>query len=528
MKAIGIDLGTTNSVISCYRKGASNVIKIEGEEIIPSVAYIDKQGNIMLGKSAKKRILIDSAQTLSSTKRNIGDKSWTKEINGNDFTPIDAAREILSYLKREAEKTLGSSIQQAVITIPAYFNDAQRNDTMIAAKQAGFQVLRLLPEPTAAAVSHGFEKEKDQSILVIDLGGGTFDVSILKITNNNFEVKAVDGNSQLGGDDFDNAIADFIHTWIEENLGQSLRDDPRVKQRLKEEAERAKIELSSAMTTQILIPNLAPDINVDIDFSRTQYKALIQEYLEQIVNKTNSVLSDAQLDIDDINRVVLVGGSCKHPIIKDLIRAHFKEPFVAGNMDTCVAQGAALVCASLLAPTPEIKEELGKPVDISLQDVLAHSLGVEMISSILKVPVIVHILKRNTNYPNMAGVFGVAKPKQKEVRLRVWRGEVTNQPEANTFLGELNMIISKENLGDNENLILSIFDLDANGIITFTGVEIPSTPSIVNSLEMQAAFAESDRDSPTKGVITYATIKRLLDKQNFKSNEIIIKTNGTL
>ena len=515
MAFIGIDLGTTNSVVCEYKKGITNLIQIDGKDSVPSVIYIDND-SVEVGEKAKKRILIHPELTMSSTKRLIG-KNFNQKVQGKNYTPVDVAYHIIQYIKSNAEKVIGEPISEAVITVPAYFDDQQRKETRNAAERAGLKVLRLLPEPTAAAIAYGLDKEKDQQLLVFDLGGGTFDVSILEVKDNNFIVKAVDGNNQLGGDDFDKVIVEYLNHWIEKNYHKSARGNSAVQQKLKEEAEKIKIDLSQSKFTNISIPNVMDDIDLEIDkFTRKEFKELIRPYLQEIVRKTNDVIVDAGLSTDDLNRIVMVGGSSKNPIIQETITSNFKQPFRADNMDSYVARGAAIVCASLLSPIDDGLKNV--PVDLVFSDVISHTLGIGMLDSIEKKRIFVPILKRNETYPIKSAVLGMRDEKwQESIRICVYRGE-DNDPANNTKLGELTIDISPKFRGIDSPIYFSnIFELDKDGILTFTTIEIPVDNE--NQLDVDYLlneFIENQR-------LTYNQIQSVTEKYNFKSEKIEIK-----
>jgi len=513
MAIIGIDLGTTNSVVCEYKKGLTHIIKIEGKDVIPSVVYIDNK-NIEIGNKAKRKILIYPELTLSSMKRHIGTKH-SQKIQGKNYTPIDTSSYILGYIKNQVENVLKETVDQCVITIPAYFNDQQRKDTKIAAQKAGLNVLRLIPEPTAAAIAYGLDKEVDQMILVFDLGGGTFDVSILEVQNNVFTVKAVDGNSQLGGDDFDNEIVEYLNKWIEENSGQSAKGNKIAQQKLKEEAEKIKIELSHSKYTGISIPGILTGVDIEIEkFTRKEFQQLIQPHLNEIISKTKSVISNAGLIVDDINRIVMVGGSSNNPIVQETLTENFKQPFKAPDMDTYVARGAAIVCASLLSPIEQNDKLL--PVDLEFCDVISHSLGVDMHEK-GKGMIYVPVLKRNNKYPCKAAVLGMRLDIwQEEVRIGVFRGEDI-KPSNNTKLGELSMEISPKYRGEEITIVIAcIFELDEDGILTFTAVEIPVDSGNTNDIERIGL------DYHTNGFVAYEKIYSLINKYNFKTEKIEI------
>jgi molecular chaperone DnaK len=534
MKIIGIDLGTSNSVLCEYKRGDTRVINIEGNPILPSVVHI-KDGQVSVGKIAKNRLLIDANRCLSSTKRQIG-SDWSKEIDGKAYSAIDAAMMILSHLKAQDPE-----IEDVVITIPAYFEDEQRKQTKEAAKQAGLNVLRLLPEPTAAAIKYGFQQEKDQTILVVDLGGGTFDVSLLEVKDNNFTVKAVDGNHQLGGDDFDMAIVKYINQWVENNLGADKAAaaiaDSTTQQKFKEAAEQVKIELAELKKVDITIFGAVDGQDVEInDFTRTKFQELIQEYLDEIVAKTQSVIAQSNLTLDDINRVVLVGGSCKHPIVQEIIESNFKKPYISPNMDTAVAEGAAIVCSSLMTLKEEktikkgekirdnkkLSEEDKLGTELIFEDVVSHSLGIDMqdskgILGIGQKLIFVPIIEKNTNYPCQGAVIGGTQKTQEKITMTVYRGEDSN-PIKNTKLGELEVKIPQQYVLETSLLIAAVFEIDDSGVLTFTEVEMPIMNPGIDDLKALAeeANANKQRVLPTK-------IWELKDRYNYNSKKITIK-----
>lgn len=517
MKIIGIDLGTTNSAVALYEAGKIRILNIDGRPTVPSVVYRHK-GESSVGDKAKKRLLIYPERVLSSTKRNIGTQ-WSQTVDGEKFTATEAAREILIHLKREIETQVGEKVTQVVVTVPAYFNDAQRRETKVAAEAAGFQVLRLLPEPTAAAIAYGLDKEKDQTILVFDLGGGTFDVSILEVRGNQFTVKAVDGNSNLGGDDFDQALVNHLNDCIEEQYSRSLRGNKQAQQKLREAAEEAKITLSSVKRTDIAISGLAPGIDLDLEgFSRAKYEALIQPYLEEMIAKTKATIQQADLSLDDISRIVLVGGSCKTPLVAQTVKEHFRQPFQADDMDTYVARGAAIACASLTKP--QELENRSLPVDLTFKDVISHSLGTDLIDSIdddrlMFVP----ILKKNSPYPNRGAILAyTVSLKQTIVKFRVLRGE-HHDPDKNDELGELELPIDQKYAKDHHIPVSAIYELDHNGILHFTAVEIPPRPALLETL------GKLDREAQANNqIIPIEMLDNLVAQNSLTTRDIIIQS----
>ena len=523
MKIIGIDLGTTNSVVCRYHKGNAEVVPIADNVSVPSVIFIDNEGP-QVGTGAKQKSLIYPDQILSSTKRELG-REWKKTILGKDYAAKDAAQMILSFLKENAETQLNDKLEKVVITVPAYFTSKQRAETLEAAHAAGFEVLRLLPEPTAAAIAYGFDHDIDQTILVIDLGGGTLDISILAIEGNDFVVKGLDGNNYLGGDDFDLAIVEYLNNWVEDNYEVSPRSNNIAQQKLKELAEDVKISLSATKSTEVFMTDLLPGVNIDIErFTRKTFQVLIQPYLDEIKSKIESAMSLATLSMDDINRFVLVGGSCKHPVVQDYIELNYKAPFISENMDTAVAKGAAIYCHSLLMP--DVKRADMRPVELKISDAISHSYGVDMITKkgnliLLKKPELafIPILDKNTHYPCQGAVIGFADPWQPIVKMRVFRGEHTDL-DYNEYLGELIISIDKKHIGDNPNAVVAIFELDINMILSFTAVEVPLNSTTQKDLAPLLKDAKKDN-----GRISVSDIQSLITKHSFRTRktEITLK-----
>lgn len=527
MNSLGIDLGTTNCVACYINRGVPETISFEGKYFLPSVIYFS-DNDIVVGQRAKNRIIIDPENILSSTKRHMGE-AWEKTIKGKAFNAVDSAEIILKHIKKEAEQATNLEFKDVVITVPAYFDDEQRKQTKTAGEKAGFNVTRLLPEPTAAAIAYGLDNTFDQLLVVIDLGGGTFDVSVLKFhvskddQDITYDVIAVDGNSQLGGDDFDNAIVSYLIDWINDNHQLDLSVDKKVIQKLKEEAERIKIDLSNFESIDISIPNLSQGINIEINgFSRDKFKSLIQKYLDEILAKINDVLKQANIEESEVNRFLLVGGSCKHTIVQELIKKNYKDPFISPNMDTAVAEGAAIVCSNLLTPVKELKKN-NEPV-IIFKDVISHSLGIDVDFSkggiLTKKDIrFVPLLKKNTKYPNKAVFIGSTKDKwQKEVNIRVFRGENADVKK-NKELGKLKLKISKENIGEQKIPIGAIFQLDENGILTFTAVEMPINED--NQYDLMEIF---DQGADNNNIVEFEKFEPLIAKHRFKTEKIVIET----
>ncbi len=473
--AVGIDLGTTNSVIAIYRRGTAETLRIDGRSTMPSVVSFRDDTSILVGQSAKSRLLLDPENTVASTKRFMGDRSKNYKLAGNSLTPVNVANLILKRLVESARKELGDAeIWDAVITVPAYFTEDQKEDTKRAGEEAGLNVLRLLPEPTAAAIAYGLDKEKDQTLMVYDLGGGTFDVSILTVRGNQFTVKAVGGDSNLGGDDFDNAIAEWTSKDFKAKTGIDLlaekgRAAMSARQRLKEAAETAKIELSQSDRAVIAIPDCLGH-PIELEITLAQYNKLIEPMLLRTVECMKSVLRDAKLSAEDIDRVILVGGSTKNQVVQEIVSREVREPYTSERVDEVVAHGAAIMAASLYVPDS---------LDIDVSEKTAHSLGIAMLNEIEEI--FKPIIPRQTTYPCRLGVLGYTTyAKQEEVLFRVFRGE-KRKPNENTFLGELPLPISPPQ--EDQVPVGAIFDLDADGIIHFTAIQFPMSNSVAPIIE---------------------------------------------
>ena len=464
--AIGIDLGTTNSVVSIFKRGKVETLAIEGRSTMPSVVSFCPDGTVLVGQAGKARLLIDPENTVASVKRFMGNHRQTYLIGSKSFTPIEISSLLLKNLVENIKKTLNIEIRNAVITVPAYFTEIQREHTKRAGEQAGINVLRLENEPTAAAIAYGLDREKDQLLMVYDLGGGTFDVSILEVQNNRFTVKAVGGDTHLGGDDFDESIVSWASQKFQNQTGIDLMNDQSftgkiARQRLKEAAENAKIELSQANTAALVLPDCC-GYPLELELSLYEYNQLIAPFLQRTVDCMRSVLGDAQLTHEDIDRVILVGGSTKNRAVREIVAREIKEPYVSERVDEVVSHGAAIVAANLL---------LTDTVDIEITNVTGHSLGIDMRDPEKNELFFNPIIPRQTTYPCRRGRLGyTVYPRQELVNMRVFRGE-NYYPDKNTLLGEISLPISPPK--SEEVPVGAIFELDADGIIHFTAVHLP-------------------------------------------------------
>lgn len=461
--AIGIDLGTSNSAAAIYRKGKVESIPLEGRMIMPSVVSYRTLDSVLVGSAAKSRLYIDPENSIASSKRYIGlDKTYF--IHGQQMTPTEVAKEILIKIREEASKYLGEPVSDAVITIPAYFTEEQRKATRKAGELAGFNVLRLLPEPTAAAVAYGLEKERNQTIMVYDLGGGTFDVSILKVNHNNFEVVAVDGDAMLGGDDFDDQIVHFLLEKLNFPVHASQGTQGSViRQQLKEAAEEAKKELSESDITDLTIPDIYGQ-HLDEELSLKAFEAMISPLIEKTIDKMNEVLKSAEFTKRDISRVILVGGSTRTKAVQKAVAEKIKQPYIADNVDEIVAHGAAIMAANLATPDLD-----SAPIPISVADVTAHSFGVDLIDEVEERLKVFHLISKNTKLPAIGSLLcSTLEPYQTSMRIGVFRTE-EDIPYDKDKLGELVLSVSRRPY---YVTAVALFELDEDGILTFSSGEI--------------------------------------------------------
>ena len=506
----GIDLGTTNSVVAVMEGGKPTVIaNAEGSRTTPSIVGFSKTGERLVGQLAKRQAILNPDKTIASIKRHMGE-DYKVNIDGKDYTPQEISAMILRKLADDASAYLGEKVTSAVITVPAYFNDAQRQATKDAGKIAGLDVLRIVNEPTAAALAYGLEKEKSEKVLVFDLGGGTFDVSILEIGDGVHEVLSTSGDTHLGGDDFDQKVMDWITEEFKKQEGIDLKNDKQAMQRVKEAAEKAKIELSSVMETSISLPFITADANgpkhLELSLTRAKFEDLCRDLLNRCKTPVENALKDAGITKNDINEVVLVGGSTRIPAVQQLVKEYTgKEPNQSVNPDEVVAVGAA-VQAGVLA---------GEVKDIVLLDVTPLTLGIETLGGVMT-----PLVPRNTTIPvSKSQVFSTAENNQTAVDIHVLQGE---RPMAkdNKSLGMFRLDGIPPAMRGLPQIEVT-FDIDANGIVNVSAKDKATNKEQKITITNGSNLSEEDIDKMVKE----AEANAAEDKK--KKEEAEIKNNAT-
>lgn len=509
-KAVGIDLGTTNSVVAFLEAGEPVVIpNSEGARTTPSVVAFSKTGEVLVGEVAKRQAITNPDRTIRSVKRHMG-TSWDIDIDGKAYTPQEISARVLMKLKRDAEAYLGDTVTQAVVTVPAYFDDAQRQATKEAGEIAGLEVLRIINEPTAASLAYGLDKEEhDQTILVFDLGGGTFDVSVLEIGDGVFEVKSTSGDTNLGGDDWDQAVMDWMVTEFKNAHGVDLAADKMAAQRLREAAEKAKIELSSLGETSINLPFITATaegpLHMELTLTRAKFQELTADLLARVKEPFEKAIKDANLTVGDIEHIVLVGGSTRMPAVTDLVKElSGKEPQKGVNPDEAVAVGAAIQAGVLR----------GEVKDILLLDVTPLSLGIETKGGIMT-----RLIDRNTTIPaKRSEVFTTADDNQSSVEIKVLQGE-SELSYRNHNLGTFQLQgIPPAPRGVPQ--VEVAFDIDANGIVNVSAKDLGTGKEQQMTITGGTALSKEDIDRMMKEAEAHA------DEDKIRREEIETRNNA--
>ena len=519
-KIIGIDLGTTNSCVSVMEGGEATVIpNAEGHRTTPSVVAFSKTGERMVGQVAKRQAVTNPDRTISSIKREMG-SDYKVEIDGKKYTPQEISAMILQKLKADAEAYLGEPVTEAVITVPAYFTDAQRQATKDAGKIAGLDVKRIINEPTAAALAYGLDKETDQKIMVYDLGGGTFDVSVLEIGDGVIEVLATAGNNRLGGDDFDQCITNYLVQEFKKSEGIDLSGDRVAMQRLKEAAEKAKIELSGVTSTNINLPYITADAtgpkHLDVTLTRAKFNELTAHLVEKTAGPVRQAMSDAGISASDLTKVLLVGGSSRVPAVQEMVKKLTgKEGFKGINPDECVADGAAIQGGVLG----------GAVAGVVLLDVTPLSLGIETLGGVFT-----KLIERNTTIPTKKSqVFSTAADNQTSVEVNVLQGE-REMAAYNKSLGRFQLDgIAPARRGVPQ--IEVTFDIDANGIVNVSAKDLGTGKEQHITITSSTNMSKEDVDKAVREAEQYAAEdakrKEEIDTRN-QGDQMVYQTERTL
>ena len=519
-KIIGIDLGTTNSCVAVMEGGEPVVIpNSEGNRTTPSVVALNKEGEPLVGAIAKRQAVTNAENTVISIKREMG-TNYKAKLGGKEYTPQEISAMILQKLKADAESYLGQPVTQAVITVPAYFSDSQRQSTKDAGKIAGLEVLRIINEPTAASLAYGLDKDGNHKILVYDLGGGTFDVSILEIGDGVFEVLATNGNTRLGGDDFDNRIIDWMVQEFKKSNGADLSKDKKAMQRLKEAAEKAKIDLSGVMSTNISLPYISfvdgEPVHLEMTLTRARFDEMTRDLVQATIDPVNKALKDSGLTLNQIDRVILVGGSTRIPAVQAAVKdATGKEPYKGINPDECVAVGAAIQ-AGVLG---------GEVHDVLLLDVTPLSLGIETLGGVFT-----KLIERNTTIPTKKSqVFSTAADGQTAVGIHVLQGE-REMAAYNKTLGNFTLDgIPAAPRGVPQ--IEVTFDIDANGIVHVSAKDLGTGKEQKITITASTNLSDSEIEKAVKEAEQFAAEdkkkKEAIEERN-KADSLVYQTEHTL
>ena len=494
-KVIGIDLGTTNSVVSVMEGGEPTVItNPEGSRITPSVVGFTKDGQRLVGQLAKRQAVSNPDRTIASIKRHMGETDYTVAVDDKKYTPPEISAMVLQKLKADAEAYLGETVTEAVITVPAYFNDSQRQATKDAGRIAGLDVKRIINEPTAAALAYGLDKDSDETILVFDLGGGTFDVSILELSDGLFQVKATNGDTHLGGDDFDKKVMDWMVAEFKRENGIDLSADKMSAQRLIEAAEKAKIELSNMSQTNINLPFITADAtgpkHLDLTLSRAKFDELTADLVERTMEPTKQAMSDADLTGNDIDKIILVGGSSRIPAVQEAIRKYLgKEPSRGVNPDECVSVGAAIQGGIIAG---DVKK------DVVLVDVTPLSLGIETLGGVCT-----KLIERNTAIPtSKSQVFSTAADNQPSVDIHVLQGE-REMAAGNKTLGRFELSDIPPAPRGVPRIEVK-FDIDENGIVNVSAKDLGTGKEQKITIQSGSGMSKEDIDRMVKEAEAHA------------------------